>query len=424
MITYWRALRKCSPNARLYLVSAAMMGFTVFGGAYSLLRSLYLLRLGYGPEFIGLISAVALLGWALACLPAGAIGRRLGSRRAMVLGLGLATVGFCLWPVAEWVPVGGRAAWLLLTYLFSDLAIALYDVNSGPFLMDATTEEERDHVFAVQAALWPVAGFLGSLCGGLLPDLFANLLSTTTQDPAVFRYPLLLAGASLGIGVWALAVARNPQESATQTTESTAAAQLAVAAPYRMMVALGVVILLTGMGEGAARTFFNVYLDAGLHTPTASIGVLAAVGQLLAAPAALAMPLAAARWGHRRVFHWGAIGMALSLLPLAWVPHWGAAGVGYMAMIALVSLTRPAMGIYMMAITPMAWRTTISGVYTMAIGLSWSIIALGGGYLIAWVGYQPFFLISALLTGLGALLFGWRQQEERPEQSLAPPLPL
>lgn len=88
-------------------------------------------------------------------------------------------------------------------------------------------------------------------------------------------------------------MARNTQEGATQTTESTAAAQLAGAAPYRMMVVLGVVILLTGMGEGAARTFFNVYLDAGLHTPTASIGVLAAVGQLLAAPAALAMPLAA-----------------------------------------------------------------------------------------------------------------------------------
>lgn len=114
--------------------------------------------------------------------------------------------------------------------------------------------------------------------------------------------------------------------------------------------------------------------------------------------------------------------MALSLLPLAWVPHWGAAGVGYMAMMALVSLTRPAMGIYMMAMTPVAWRTTISGVYTMAIGLSWSIISAGGGYLIAWVGYQPFFLISATLTGLGALLFGW-WQEERTQHALSPTLP-
>src|SRR5690606_8293601 len=119
-----------------------MMGFTVFGGIYSLLRSLYLLRLGYGPEFIGLVAAVGMLGWALACLPAGSIGRRLGVRQAMILGLGLATVGYCLFPLAEWLPNPWRSTWLILSYLFSNLTIALFDVNSQPFLMNATTPEE------------------------------------------------------------------------------------------------------------------------------------------------------------------------------------------------------------------------------------------------------------------------------------------
>jgi MFS family permease len=410
MITYWRTLRKCSRNARLYLVSAGLMGFTVFGGIYSLLRSLYLLRLGYGPEFIGLVSAVGMLGWALACLPAGAVGRRLGSRRAMVLGLGLAALGYFAWPLAEWIPIGWRSAWLVLTVLFSDLSIAMYDVNSQPFLMDATTTEERDHVFSVQAALWPIAGFLGSLLGGLLPGLFAVMLQTTTQDPATFRYPLLLAAVSLGIGVWALYATRETAPAAVAVKDDQAAPGPMAAAPYRIMAFLGVVVLLGGMGEGAARTFFSVYLDAALHTPTAYIGTLAATGQLLAAPAALAMPLAARRWGHRRVFLWGSVGMALSLLPLALIPHWGAAGLGYMGMIALVSLTRPAVSIYMMGIVSSGWRATMSGIYTMSIGLSWSAISLGGGYMIAALGYPSFFLISAALTGAGAALFGLRRR--------------
>ena len=409
MIAYWSTLGRFSRNARLYLVSAGLMGFTVFGGIYSLLRSLYLLRLGYGPEFIGLVSAVAMLGWALACLPAGAVGRRLGSRRAMILGLGLATLGYFLWPFAEWVPAGGRSAWLVLTYLFSDLAIALYDVNTGPFLMDATTPEERDHVFAVQAALWPIAGFLGSLIGGILPGLFAAFLGTTTQDPATFRYPLLLAGASLGIGALAMYASRESQGSAGSVQDGIPTPVRLGVAPYRIMAFLGVVVLLGGMGEGAARTFFSVYLDAGLHTPTAYIGSLAAIGQLLAAPAALVMPIAARRWGHRRVFLWGSVGMALSLLPLILVPHWGAAGLSYMAMIALVSLTRPAVSVYLMNVIPVAWRPTMSGVYTMAIGLSWSAISFGGGYMIAALGYPLFFLASAVLTGAGALLFGLRR---------------
>jgi MFS family permease len=417
MITYWRTLRKCSRNARLYLVSAALMGFTVFGGIYSLLRSLYLLRLGYGPEFIGLVSAIGMLGWALACLPAGAVGRRLGSRRAMILGLGLATLGYFAWPLVEWLPAGWRAAWLVLTVLFSDLSIAMYDVNSQPFLMDATTSEERDHVFSVQAALWPIAGFLGSLLGGLLPGLFAVFLQTTTRDPATFRYPLLLAAASLGIGVLALYATRESAPSAAAVKDDRPSPNPLAAAPYRIMAFLGVVVLLGGMGEGAARTFFSVYLDAGLHASTAYIGALAAIGQLLAAPAALAMPLAARRWGHRRVFLWGSVGMALSLLPLALVPTWGAAGLGYMVMIALVSLTRPAVSVYMMEIMPAGWRATMSGVYTMAIGLSWSAISFGGGYMIAALGYPTFFLASAALTGAGAALFGLRQRTHAEPQT-------
>ena len=91
---------------------------------------------------------------------------------------------------------------------------------------------------------------------------------------------------------------------------------------------MALVVLLQVAGEGAARTFFNVYLDAGLHVPTAQIGVLSAAGQLLAVPAALAAPLLMARWGKERTFVLGSLGMTLSLLPLALIFHWGAAGLG------------------------------------------------------------------------------------------------
>jgi MFS family permease len=409
MSDYLRALGKFSRNARLYLVSAGLMGFTVFGGIYSLLRGLFLLRLGYGPDFIGLASAIALLGWALASLPAGAICQRLGSRRSMVLGLGLASLGYLLWPFALWLPPSWRPAWLILTYLFSDLTIALYDVGAGPFLMNATTSEERSHVFSVQAALWPIAGFAGSLLGGLLPGLFAGFLHTTTQNPATFAYPLMLAAASLGVGVLALYVSHESHLYAEPVQENvTFALPRMVMSPFPVMAFIGVVIFLGGIGEGAARTFFNVYLDAGLHTPTATIGTLAAIGQLLAAPAALTMPLFAGRWGHRRVFQWGMYGMALSLLPLALIPHWSAAGLGYMLMRALVSLTRPALSVYVMENIPVAWRATASAISTMSIGLCWSAISLGGGYMITALGYPPFFFISAILTGAGAVLFGLR----------------
>ena len=42
----------------------------------------------------------------------------------------------------------------------------------------------------------------------------------------------------------------------------------------------------------------------------------------------------------------------------------------------------------------------------MALGLSWTALAFGGGYLIAALGYRILFLLAAALTAGGTLLFG------------------
>jgi predicted MFS family arabinose efflux permease len=77
-----------------------------------------------------------------------------------------------------------------------------------------------------------------------------------------------------------------------------------------------------------------------------------------------------------------------------------------MGVIVLLSITVPAFGIYHQEIMPVRWRTVMSGAATMAIGLSWSITTLVGGYVITNHGYQRFFLAAAALTASGGLLFG------------------
>ena len=62
--TYIHTLRLFNRDVRLYLISAALIGFT-FLGIYAVLFNLYLLRLGYGPEFIGTVNGVSQLGFAL-----------------------------------------------------------------------------------------------------------------------------------------------------------------------------------------------------------------------------------------------------------------------------------------------------------------------------------------------------------------------
>lgn len=165
--TYLRKLGLFSRDARLILISYAVPGFQI--GIVSVLLNLYLLRLGYGPGFIGLFNGVAWLIFTASCLPAGAIGMRWGSRRTMIVGMSLDAVGFGLLSLVEFMPATLRAGWLLVTNSLSFLGAGLWTVNSAPFLAGATTSEERDHAFSVRAALMPLTGFAGNLAGGFLP---------------------------------------------------------------------------------------------------------------------------------------------------------------------------------------------------------------------------------------------------------------
>jgi MFS family permease len=398
--TYLQTLRRFNRDVRLYLVTATLIGFAAFGGIYPVLLNLYLLRLGYGPEFIGLINATGLFVLGGFCLPAGVLGGRWGIRRMMITGLGLTIVGYGLLPLAGFIPPDLRAGWLLTSYLIGELGIALYVVNGSPFLMGTTGSEERSLAFSAQAAVTPLAGFGGSLAGGLLPGGFAVLMGVSLENPTPYGCSLLVAAVALIPAV--VAMLGTHEISPTQTEETLVTTE---PPPYHLIGFLALVALLKMTGEGTARTFLNVYLDAGLQVPTARIGLLSAIGQLVAAPAAMVAPILMRRCGKERTYVGASLGIAACSLPLALVPHWGAAGLGFMGVMALTAITRPAITVYQQEIVSPGWRAIMSGATTTAAATSWAAMAFGGGYIIASLGYRAVFLIGAGLTTIGALLF-------------------
>ena len=128
-------------------------------------------------------------------------------------------------------------------------------------------------------------------------------------------------------------------------------------------------------------------------------------GQLLAVPAALLMPLLAARMGINSTYIGSTLGMGLSLLPMAFVPGWGTAAIGYMGVIALLSISRPSIvAIQMESVSP-GWGTMLAGTTSAAVGLGWAIASFAGGFLITSFGYSSIFLGGAAVTVAGALVY-------------------
>src|SRR5262245_6727144 len=86
-----------------YFVTIGALGFAI-DGVYAVLLNLYLLRLGYGPEFIGQVNGLALVTFAVMGLPSGVLGAKWTSRQMLRVGLGVALLGTGLLPLAEFTP--------------------------------------------------------------------------------------------------------------------------------------------------------------------------------------------------------------------------------------------------------------------------------------------------------------------------------
>jgi MFS family permease len=399
MRSYLNTLRLLSPDGHR-LVLAQALGFAGYVGIYVVLFNLYLSRLGYGTEFIGLTNGIAIFCHAFLCLPAGALGRQWGIRRAVIVGVSVTGLGLALLPLAEFMTGDVRSVWIIAMFTLAWSGGAFYLVNNVPCLIAVTDIRARNHIFSVAAALSAIAVFAGSLAGGLLPGFFASWLNLSLDLPDAYRYSLLV-----GAAVWWLMLLPLQRTAIVQPEETATTGTGASKAPYFFIVIMVLFTLLRVSTEGAGRNFFNVYLDAGLQVSTMTIGMIMAFGQLLAVPAALVMPLLAARWGRERTIVLFTFGLALCLVPMASFPNWGAAAFSYMTLAALVAVIAPLSTVFSQEAVHPSWRSTMSGAFMMANGLGLAWTAIGGGYIIASAGYATLYWLGALLAALSAVLF-------------------
>ena len=397
---YLQIVRSFNRDVRLYLLSGALVGFASSSGIYSLLLNIYLLRLGHDIGFVGFVNATGAASYALFCIPAGAMGRRWGARRMIVLGLALVAVGNAMLPFAEFVPRAWQAHWLIFARLPRAFGFALSIVNAGPFLLSITTRVERIHVFAVQAAMWPIAGFAGNLVGGVLPGIFAALMEASLDGPAPYRYPLFLAAVMIVPAVLAVAATRPAAGSLAGGGPDAESPR-----PRGPMTAVAGAGFLCAISMATQQTFFNVYMDDFLGEPTALIGAVAATAMLVSGLAALSTPLIVASRGQRATIIATSLLQAAALLPVMLSGNWAAAACTLMLVQSLAAVRLPTLTVFQQEIVPPRWRQGMAAVSSMAMGCSFMLTGSFGGQVIAASGYGTLFAIAAVASIAGTVLF-------------------
>jgi predicted MFS family arabinose efflux permease len=92
-----------------------------------------------------------------------------------------------------------------------------------------------------------------------------------------------------------------------------------------------------------------------------------------------------------------------------------------MTLIAITSIRRSVYIVFQQELVHEHWRVTMSSALTMAYGISIAAISLGGGWLIAELGYRTLFLGCGLLTALGVVCFQLYFRVPRGEYAQSPP---
>jgi MFS family permease len=424
------SLRALSRDAKLYLLSNVMQATSV--GALAILYTLFLTALGYDAQLIGALAVLGTLGGALGLIPSGALLDRVGWRTTLIFSNALGGVAILTQLLIPQRPV------LYVTTFLVGISVAMTIVVNAPLLAGASTPAERTTLFGVNNALNFLAGVLGTLLGGFLPEwlkspavqnsaLFTALSPLLVANPTarVYQAALLIVGALAIPSLIPIFLMRDERTRAASALEPapephpTPHAEMGWRERARLLTNEGKQLargpigrfsasqVFIGLGAGLFFPFLSIYFVNELGATTAQFGVLSSVQTVLLAGAALLSAPLAARFGKLRL---AIVAQALSLpflIVLGVSPLLSVAAVAYLVRASLMNLGAPGLQAYYMEAVPEGRRGLASSVYNGVWQGAWALGALIGGSLISRAGYGSVFLVAAVCYAASILLLAW-----------------
>lgn len=395
------SLHDFSRDAKLLIAATGMFAVSFFG-IISLLRVLYVLRLGYGPEYIGIFNAMGALTYMAMGLPSGALGTRFGTRKTMLVGGLITVIGMCGLPMTEGVPAWMRDFWPFFSQIVLTIGWSMFNVNMVPALMATTNAWNRNTAYALSSALRETGTLVGTLVGGVLPGMFAAMLGETLDVPIPYRFALWV-----GAGVGLIAIIPLALIKKVKAPQTKARIEPRGAAPLLPILMMAAYVYVRHAGWATCHAFCNAYMDTDLNLSTSSIGLISGVAQFAAIIASLLTPRLMKRFGNGGALMISTLGISASLLPIGLIPNWTATAAGRIGIQIMVAIWLPVVQVFQMELVDEKWRSLAYGAMSTAMGFGFGTASLAGGYLIAAQGYRTLFLIGAGLDVIAAAVLWW-----------------
>jgi len=393
--TYTARLSAFRPNARLYLLSAVLMGAAM--GVYRLLFNFYVLSQGYDQSLLGNLITTSSMTALVLALPMGYCADFLGRKVSLLLGGGLLAAAVALMVA---FPSTGM---LVGMNVVIGAAQALSGVTMGPFLMENSGEEERTYLFSLSSGLQMASGLVGNWLGGLLPTWMAGWLGVSSTGVMAYGSALMLVAAIGGVGVIPLLFLRTPRMERSERSVFAPFAYLA-----RKPGLLGRLILpmlVTSIGAGLFMPFMNVFFRYVHHQPDPVIGTLFAWGSLAMGIGLMIAPPLADRMGKIQLV---VVTQGISipfLVMLGYSPWFGISALAYYVRLALMNMSGPVYQTFVMERVEPEARAMVASLVSMASSFGWAFSPTISGWLQERFGFGPVFLVTILLYAASVWMY-------------------
>jgi MFS family permease len=408
MAGYTRRLRSFSPNARFYLLSEVIVGLSF--SIHMLIFNLYVVTRGYPRSFLGELQSLPSLIALFGAVPAGVLVDYMGRRRALLLanaGRTLASLGIVLAP---------GPSWLRLSMILFGVSGSLWMVSAAPFMMENSTDKERNTLFSAHWGLTTLIGFVGTLVGGYLPTLFGGRLGVDVESAMAY-------GATLGVTVGLSALSLLPVLMIKEGPRLAAARARSVL-PWRNLTNRGLAVriflpnIVISMGAAILIPYMNLFFKEGFPISDRMLGAVFAVSAVVTGTATLAAPVLADRWGRIRALVITQLASIPFLLAIGFVPVFALVAIAFWVRAALMNMGGPLYEAFAMEQVSARERATLSGLMGMSWNIGWTIGPYVSGYMQEHpsIGFKPIFLITCSLYILAPVLvsiFFLRRDDEQ-----------
>jgi MFS family permease len=386
-------------NVKLLLLRSFII--CLYTGIYGILFNLYVLNLGYGADFLGLVLAAHVLASSAMSIPAGILCDRFDKRKLMIAS-GLLSMLAAL-PLYLF-----SSPWTLLLFsILGGIFVSVSSVTLTPLLAENCRKDDNVHVFSANASISWIASVLGAALGGIMPGMWGLLVRMDGLQLTLLSSVVLLA---MGFIVM-LPLKEKEWPKCRCSTFSLKDFRLS---PDIMKFTL--TSLTFGVASGMIVPYFNVYFTRALNVGVFEVGIVSAIAGAIMILGFITTPWMTARIGKVRSAVVTKIFSAPFLVLMALTRSFLVAAFAYVAYMFFINMAGPATTSFQMEQIKPKEQGFAVGMMMTGNYVAISASTYMSGLLIAKGNYiMPFMVTCAAYLVTAVLLYYYFKDSERLE---------